>query len=308
VKKLSIFLITVALIAGMAGCVETTPHPSQNLQIRDWYDLDAVRDKLAGNHTLLNDLDSTTPGYEELASPTANQGKGWEPIGYPDPHDPYQIDLFIGSFDGQGHKIRDLFINRPDESLVGLFGVVGGGNIENIGVVNVTVTGEHEVGGLVGHIDDGAVSNSYATGNVTGKGYYVGGLVGCINGASVSNVYSTGSVTGDEWVGGLVGGGAWSTVSNSYSTGSVSGNDDVGGLVGLNFSDLTVSNSFWDIETSGQTTSDGGTGKTTAEMKDIATFSEAEWDICAVAPGGHNTAHIWNIVDGETYPFLSWEP
>jgi len=311
VKRVGIFLITAALIAGMAGCGDDgytpPPPPSQNLEIRDWYDLDDVRDNLAGNHTLMNDLDSTTPGYEELASPAANRGKGWQPIGFPDPHDPYQIDSFTGSFDGQGYKIRDLFINRPDESLVGLFGVVGGGNIENIGVVNVTVTGEHEVGGLVGHIDDGAVSNSYATGNVTGKGFYVGGLVGCINDASVSNAYSTGSVTGDEWVGGLVGGGAWSTMSNSYSTGSVSGNDDVGGLVGLNFFKLTVSNSFWDIETSGQATSDGGTGKNTTEMKVIATFSGAGWNIVAVALNETNPAYIWNIVNNVTYPFLSWE-
>jgi len=67
----------------------------------------------------------------------------------------------------------------------------------------------------------------------------------------------------------------------------------------------TVSDSFWDIETSGQATSDGGTGKTTAQMKDITTFSGAAWDIAAVASGVTDPAHIWNVVDGETYPFLS---
>jgi len=68
----------------------------------------------------------------------------------------------------------------------------------------------------------------------------------------------------------------------------------------------TVSNSFWDIQTSGQTTSAGGTGKTTAEMKNIATF--AGWNIVSVGdPGTRNTAYTWNIVDGETYPFLSWQ-
>ncbi len=305
--RVSIFLVTVALIAGMVGCDGDgyTP-PSENLEIQTWYDLDDVRNNLAGNHTLMNDLDSTTAGYEELASPTANQGKGWEPIGSPDPHDPYRIDLFTGSFDGQGYEIRDLFINRPDESLVGLFGIVGGGHIENIGVVNVTVTGDNEVGGLVGHIDDGTVRNSYATGNVNGERYYVGGLVGC-NGDTVTNSYSTGSVTGHGFVGGLVGGGR-GTVRNSYSTGSVTGDRDVGGLVGLNFSDLIVSNSFWDIETSGQSTSVGGTGKTTTEMQDIATFSGAGWNITAVAPGSTNTTCIWNIINGVTYPFLSWQP
>jgi len=81
-----------------------------------------------------------------------------------------------------------------------------------------------------------------------------------------------------------------------------------GGLIGSNYNVVSVSNSFWDIETSGQSTSEGGTGKTTVEMQDIATFIGAAWDIIAVAPGERNPAYTWNIVDGQTYPFLSWQP
>jgi len=69
-----------------------------------------------------------------------------------------------------------------------------------------------------------------------------------------------------------------------------------------------VSNSFWDTETSGQATSYGGTGKTTAELQDIATFSGAVWNIIAVASGETNPSYTWNIVDDVTYPFLSWQP
>ena len=327
-------------------------------EIRDWYDLDAIRNNLGGRYTLMNDLDSTTAGYAELASETANQGKGWEPIGTSD-------DQFTGSFDGRGYEIKDLFINRPDEDYLGLFGEVGQeGVTKDIGVVNVTVIGDYYVGGLVGH-SEGTVSNSYSTGSVTGE-EHVGSLVGH-NGGIVSNSYSSGSVTGDSRAGGLVGwnqatlsnsysicsvtgdsrvgglvGDNWyyeGTVSNSYSTGSVTGSSQVGGLVGVNYygsvthsystgsvtgssqvgglvgyNTDTVSNSFWDTETSGQATSDGGTGKTTAEMMDVATFTDTEtqgldepWDITAVALGQTNPAHTWNIVDGETYPFLSWE-
>jgi hypothetical protein len=551
-----------ALIVGMAGCSPV----SQNLEIRTWYDLDDVRDNLEGHHTLMNDLDSTIAGYEELASPTANGGKGWEPIGtgYYSP--------FTGSLDGQGYEIHDLFINRPDEGPdVGLFGCVHeAGVIKDIGVVNFTVggdvyvgvlvgrndgfvtncyctmgnvTGDWDVGGLVGcserfvvnsyynydevlvngqHIitvgalfdedfeewltndkfldvnerlsqengyyvlnnvsdfkellafgqdgtlrfrlindldlagepnfyipylagefdgnghkisnlsfnfsfvsqvglfgqlapdgtahdmaaeninisarshvgglvgwnkgdvsdsystgevtgdehvgglvgvNDGAVSNSYSTGSVTGEDF-IGGLVGS-NGdyGAVSNSYSTGNVTGEEGVGGLVGLNRRGTVSNSYSSGSVAGGYVVGGLVGANAGDVNesystgsvtgedfigglvgtngngstvsnsysagsvtcagnvslyvgglvgtgsgiVSNSFWDTETSGQSTSDGGIGKNTTEMQDIATFSGAAWNIIAVAPGSTNTTYIWNIVNYETYPFLSWQ-
>jgi hypothetical protein len=344
VARLSILLITAALIAGMAGCIFASPS-----EIRDWYDLNAVRDNLRGNHILMNDLDSTTAGYTELASPTANQGKGWQPIGTQD-------DLFTGTFDGQGYEIRNLFINRSDESFVGLFGFIGeGGVVQNIGVVNTDVTAYGAVGGLVGN-SEGTISNSYSTGNVTGTGWVgglagvnlgtmsnsystgdvtgyderVGGLVGWSENATVSNSYSTGSVTGYYSVGGLVGASS-GIVSNSYSTGSVTGNENVGGLVGENTAtvrnaystgsvtgslkvgglvgknDATVSDSFWDTVTSGQTTSAGGTGKNTEQMQEIETFSGAGWDIIEVALGLTDPSYTWNIVDGQAYPFLSWQ-
>jgi hypothetical protein len=70
----------------------------------------------------MNDLDSTTYGYDELASETADNATGWQPIGtdlYP----------FTGTFDGQGYEISDLFIDRPDADYVGVFGFLGGGGV-----------------------------------------------------------------------------------------------------------------------------------------------------------------------------------
>ena len=69
----------------------------------------------------------------------------------------------------------------------------------------------------------------------------------------------------------------------------------------------TVSNSFWDTETSGQATSDGGTAKNTTEMQNITTFSVAGWNIIGVALNETNPAYIWNIVHNITYPFLGWQ-
>jgi MinD superfamily P-loop ATPase len=69
-----------------------------------------------------------------------------------------------------------------------------------------------------------------------------------------------------------------------------------------------VSVSAWDIQTSGQATSAGGTGKTTVQMKDFATYL-GWWDIIAVDHDyDRNTGYIWNIVDDVTYAFLSWQP
>jgi hypothetical protein len=298
VVRLSILLLMVALIAGMAGC---SLFPSRNIEIRTWHDLDAVRNNLRGHYILMNDLDSTTAGYEELASSTANEGNGWHPIIGTGGNPP-----FTGTFDGQGYEIRDLFINLPGIGYVGLFSVVGeGGVVQNIGVVNADMTSTAYIGSLVG-ANLGTVSNSYSTGSVSGINW-VGGLVGFnFEEGTVSNSYSTGDVTSDSGAGGLAGGNA-GTVSNSFSTGRVTGNGDAGGLVGSNSG--TVSNSFWDIETSGQSTSAGGTGKTTAQMQDIATFSGSAWNIITVANlGTRNVSYIWNIVDDMTYPFLSWQP
>lgn len=83
-------------------------------EIWTWYDLDAVRDNFSGNYLLMTDLDSVTLGYVELTSPTANKGKGWQPIGSllfdPLTHgmvDP--IEAFSGNFDSRGYEIRNLF-------------------------------------------------------------------------------------------------------------------------------------------------------------------------------------------------------
>ena len=268
VAKVGVFLIPVALVVGMAGCTGddgsyTGPRghppsqnsPPQNLEIRTWYDLDALRNNLAGNHTLMNDLDFTTPGYWELASPISNQGEGWEPIGFVQVifwdspflcsggshEDWYGLN---GTFDGQGYEIRDLFTDRPLERDVGLFGVVDeGGVIKDIGAVNVTVIGEYYIGGLVGR-NRGTVSNSYSSGNVTGGQWGVGGLVG-VNHGTVSNSYSTCNMIGNGAIGGLVGSNGF-TVSNSYSTGDVTGSYDIGGLVGVNHG--TVSNSYYNYD------------------------------------------------------------
>ena len=160
------------------------------------------------------------------------------------------------------------------------------------------------VGGLVGS-NEGNVRTSYSTSSVIGNSA-VGGLVGADWYGGLTTSYSTGNVVGFELVGGLVGIIQGSYVADSYSSGSVTGEENVGGLVGGRW-ETAVSNSLWDAETSGQSTSAGGTGKNTTEMQDIATFSVAGWDIIAVALNETNTAHLWNIVNNINYPFLSWQ-
>ncbi len=93
----------------------------------------------------------------------------------------------------------------------------------------------------------------------------------------------------------------YGTVTQCYSTGAVSGTGwDVGGLVGSILWPSVVTGSFWDTQTSGQTTSDGGTGKTTAEMQTASTFLDAGLP----AGAGWDFVNIWGIGENQTYPYL----
>jgi hypothetical protein len=161
-------------------------------------------------------------------------------------------------------------------------------------------------GGLVGRLWGGSIVNSYATGSVTGVRDYTGGLAGnCVSGATLSNSYSTGSVSGSGHVGGLTGTNSSSTITNCYSTGSVIGSSNYGGLIG-SATTATVTNSFWDTQTSVQSTSAAGTGKTTAEMKEYATFYYKNgWDFLDETANGTNNYWGLNPAQNNGYPFLS---
>ena len=243
-----------------------------------------------------------TADIDASATSTWNGGEGFIPIGY-------NTAYFTGTYNGQGHTIDGLYINRPSSDSQGLFGFCNIATVLNLGVTNVDVSGDYVIGGLVGRNSNSTISNCYSTGSVNGFDNYTGGLVGFNNyGSTISNCYSTGSVDGNNYVGGLVGFNYdYSTISNCYSTGSVNGFDNyTGGLVGCNYNS-EVNNSFWDTETSGQSWSDGGTGKTTAEMQTQSTFTDAGWD--CVGETANGTDDYWRILDlvNGRYPFLAWQ-
>jgi hypothetical protein len=167
------------------------------------------------------------------------------------------------------------------------------------------VTGNGYVGGLSGtSLQSSTLSGCYATGDVTGSNNYVGGLVGSTDSCTLSNCYATGAVSGSSDVGGLAGANSsTSTISNCYATGAVSGSDVVGGLVGAN--NNTVSNSFYDTNTTGMSDNGKGTQKTTAEMKTGTTFTDAGWDFAGETANGSDD--IWDIGSSinSGYPYLS---
>jgi hypothetical protein len=186
--------------------------------------------------------------------------------------------------------------------------------ISNLGLIDPNIDAEigGGVGSLAGWLEEGTITNCYvANGSISGR-RNVGGLVGWNSDhGEIVDCYANGDVLGQKYVGGLVGNNATGghgpprsgTIYNCYSAAAVSGDEQVGGLVGLN-GDGGVSGSFWDIETSGQTTSDGGVGKTTAEMQDPNTFIDAGWDFPGTSGG---PSDIWAEPDGGGYPVLWWQ-
>jgi hypothetical protein len=164
------------------------------------------------------------------------------------------------------------------------------------------VSGAENVGGLVGeNYQHGTVTQCYSSGTVRGT-LSVGGAVGW-NFGTLTECYSHGAVNGSQNVGGLVGGN-YGSLARCYSTGAVSGVNYVGGLVGDGMV-KNVTACFWDTQTSGRTTSAGGTGKTTAEMQTAKTFLDAGWDFVGETANG--TEDLWWILEGKDYPRLWWQ-
>jgi len=192
---------------------------------------------------------------------------------------------------------------------------------------SASVSGVNRVGGLVG-VNNGVISHCHSNGAVLNGGP-VGGIVGVNIDGTITNCSSSGSVSGDQGVAGLAGANG-GTITNCYSSASVSGAVVVGGLVAFNNSTITncyavgttygsgmvgglvahnnggtIVSSFWDVNTTGQTTSAGGTDKTTAEMQMQSTFTNAGWDFVGETANG--TDDIWDICEGMNYPRFLWQ-
>jgi hypothetical protein len=278
--------------------------------------LQEMEDDLDASYVLGNDIDAS-------ATASWNSGAGFVPVGN-------ATNPFTGKFDGRMFTITGLYINRPTTDLVGLFGsITEGAVVQSVGLAEVDITGRINSGPLVGASNGSTVCYCWSSGNIRGSHNYqmrLGGLIGISSGANsyvyecfssvnvtatggahqvgglagynghgsiMSDCYATGDVSGYLKVGGLVGDNPYPEggyITRCYSTGRVSGNG--GGLVGYNFLGGVTYDSYWDRETSGKTTSRGGSPRSSEQMMQQATF--VNWDF----------VDVWDIVEGETYPFL----
>jgi hypothetical protein len=183
------------------------------------------------------------------------------------------------------------------ETTGGLIGNNSGAVAECSASGNVSGGGE-EMGGFVGS-NSGAIANSYATGRVDAgaHGEDVGGFAG-ENGGVIVQCYARGDVMSEEESGGLVGSNSGS-ITACYAVGrvQVTRDEDVGGLVGRAWNGAATDHSFWDVDTTGLSQSNGGVGLHTAAMQTAQTYLDAGWDF----------VNTWMICEGVDYPRLQWE-
>lgn len=214
--------------------------------------LDAVRQYLHSHFKLNNDINLNVAPY--------NQGEGWQPIGT-------FKDNFKGSFDGGGHTITGLTINRQStDTNVGLFGFVFNSYIRNLHLKDVRIASEgHGVGGLAGTIWYGTVENVSVQGTVKSTASFVGGVVGDFARGTMRYAYADVSVEGELNIGGLVGyltgQGYGATIERSYSTGMVKATENaVGGVAGWLELDCVITDSYSLAEVIGRSNTGGVAG------------------------------------------------
>ena len=163
----------------------------------------------------------------------------WQPIGsFSEP--------FTGVFKGNGYTISNLTLKADNINNIGLFAAIGGrGRIENVGLVNVDISGGSNIGSIAGY-NFGTIINSYASGKLIAKINNGGGLVGRNNSqGKIVNSYAHVDVNANGVsAGGLVGWNEGGSIVNSYATGDVRTNRGFGGgLAGRNNRD-TIVNSY----------------------------------------------------------------
>lgn len=214
-------------------------------------------------------------------------------------------------------EVSGVEIAASGNDVGGIFGRMQWGTTLSQSYATGSVEGDSNVGGLAGYVDgDSSISESFAYVDANGLSDDVGGVVGELGNGSVTNSYARGDVSAtDGYAGGLVGyGSEESPISRSYSTGAVNDEGESGGLTGGD-NDLISSDSFWDMETSGWEMSQHGTGKTTAEMKNVATFTDTSsegldnaWDFEENPNNDIANDNIWGIdaAYNNGYPCLTW--
>ena len=214
--------------------------------------LDGNTATLAGNYALADDILAASTA-------TANGGLGFNPIGNEATASLSAANSFTGRFQGFGHTISDLTINRPGSQSTGLFASAINARIDNLVLTNAAVTGSRYVGSLVGAAQQATlITNVQSTATAISSvdsnsgGVYAGGLVGAIgsgSGAALNRVGTTGTVSGDTntataMLGGVIGQMDIGTITGVTSSAGVTATLRAGSTNNTNFLVGGIAGSF----------------------------------------------------------------
>lgn len=195
------------------------------------------------NDIVLNDGTFAENGTYTSGS-SGKTAEEWTPIGkYTNDNDktPY-----TGTFDGQGHSIKGLYVNSASDTCVGLFGYLEGAAVRNL-TVDGYVQGIGAAGGIAGYVLNAAIENCSNYCSVFGgSNRNSGGIAGInYNSATIIDCYNVGTIRDSDAVerrGGIAGYNN-GTVSNCYNVGTISSSDCGGEIVGSNSG--TVENCYY---------------------------------------------------------------
>jgi hypothetical protein len=180
----------------------------------------------------------------------------------------------------------DVVIPNGDIAVGGLFGYIINSDVERC-VSLCNISGIQFVGALAGAMDLGNVTDCYAMGGLKTEHSNFENISGAIGVADRGNIIRCFTVCSFDLPPGTLPSVLWGEFIAESGFGA------------------DIQAGYYDSDVSGSSFSPLGTPFTTAQLQSLGAFDG--WDIGAVDAGSKDTNYIWNIVDGEDYPFLSWE-
>ena len=323
----TLFAQTTAVMPTNGTGTESDPYEIENLANLRW--LSETTSEWSKHFVQMADIDAT-----ETAN--WNEGEGFSPIGID------EENSFTGNYNGNFHKISNLYIYRPNDDYQGLFGYQIK-SITNLILENVDITGKDYVGGIAGY-GGYNIEKTSVSGSVKGN-RYVGGISG--SGRGIYESFSEGYIEGDIGVGGISGDArsGITRILNCYSRATISGRVSVAGIIGegpdcepdwgsagqvnYNYFAGIIENAtpqhsgaifgsysteaqqyllgfnFWEKDLTGIDWGTTGSAYyfTTAEMKNTLTYLSGYWEMLSI-----RTNAIWDINSeiNDGYPYLVW--
>lgn len=244
--------------------------------IHDQDELAAVNNGLSGDYELANDI-TLSGAYTPIGGNT--------------------YKAFTGTFDGNYHTVSGIKVSG--KTYGGLFGLVSGGTIKNVGVTSGTISA-NEAGGIVGRAAGSTtLQNVFNVGaSITATtGGFAGGLVGKLVSSTIGSSYNTAGVSGNQlMVGGIVGQATDGTITNVYNTGSTTN-----GLVGAGTGN-SITDAYTTLSNIGSTSYKNSTDThvvTSANSKK----NIADYAFTSISTEGDKDT-VWRIYEGQTMPLL----